>query len=206
MERFFKILLSWPKPYLSGTELALVLDQSADSRQGVLYRAVQKGLLMRVRRDLYLIKNRPPVDAFELALILYGPSYVSLESALQFHGWIPEAVPVTTCATTRRSTEFETPIGVFSYSHIPVSAFHMGVGQHSQNRSTLFIADPWKAVADLIYIQKRSWDTVESFCEDLRIERDKINNSDLNILKYLSNNYSNQRVKKELKRLIKTWV
>ena len=84
-----------------------------------------KGYLIPIRRDLYLIKNakRTLLNCFEIAPIIYGPSYVSFESALSYHGWIPEAVRTTTCASVKRAKEFETPLGIFSYEHIPIKAF-----------------------------------------------------------------------------------
>jgi hypothetical protein len=203
---FLQQLLNWPKPYLTGADLMIALGKSPDARKGVIKRAVQEGYLIRIRRDFYLIKvsqNTPPVDSFELAPILFGPSYVSLESALQFHGWIPEAVPVITSVTVKKSKEFETSMGTFCYHHIPVSAFHMGVNQIHQNGSILFIANPWKAVADLVHIQDKHWDTLEAFSADMRVEMDKIYESDRKILEYLSKNYPNKKVRQTLKKLVK---
>lgn len=194
-------LFDWPKPYITGVDLRQILGKSDDSRQALVKRAVQEGFLIRLRNDFFLIQphlKREVVDAFEIAPILYGPSYISKESALQHHGWIPEAVAATTAATSNRSKQIETPIGLFSYCHVPVPAFHMGVSQSKLR----MIADPWKAIADLIYTQKRSWSSLKSFCEDMRIESDIIQTSDQGLLVYLSDHYPSQRVKKTLKRLI----
>mgnify|MGYP003523184722 CR=1 FL=1 len=68
------------------------------------------------------IQRQPLVDSFEIATVIYGPSYISFESALSYHGWIPEAVRTTTCASVKRAKEFETPIGVFFFLHIPIEA------------------------------------------------------------------------------------
>ena len=136
------------------------MDKSSDSRHAIIKRAIQKGYLIPIRRDLYLIKNsKTSLNSFEIATIIYGPSYVSFESALSYHGWIPEAVRTTTCATVKRAKEFETPIGIFSYEHIPIKAFSFGVEQHQQGILTLFIATPIKALADIIYARKRTWAT-----------------------------------------------
>lgn len=86
---------------------------------------MQKGVLVKIRRGLYTI-NLPfkePPDTFELAEIIYGPSYISMESALSYHGWIPEAVYTITSATTRRKKLFKTPLGVFAFFNFPVNNF-----------------------------------------------------------------------------------
>ena len=203
---FLQLLLRWPKPYVTGADLMFALGKSRNSQKGVIKRAVQEGALVRLKRDFYLIRrelNKPAVDRFELAPILYGPSYVSLESALQFHGWIPEAVPVVTAVTCKKAKEFETPVGVFFYSHIPMTAFSMGVSQIEQEGWTLFVAEPWKAIADLIYVQDRSWKDVEALSLDMRIEMDKLGDSDWKLLEYLSTHYPSQKTRRALEKLRK---
>jgi hypothetical protein len=54
---FLEILLNWPKPYISGIDLHHILDKTPNSRQAIIKRAVQKGYLTSLRRDLFLIKN-----------------------------------------------------------------------------------------------------------------------------------------------------
>ncbi len=203
--RFLEILLNWPKPYVSGIDLHHILDKSPDSRQAIIKRAIHKGYLIPIRRDLYLIKNakKPLLNSFEIALIIYGPSYVSFESALSYHGWIPEAVRTTTCASVKRAKEFETPIGIFSYEHIPIKAFSFGVEQHQQNSLTLFIASPVKALADIVYARKRTWNSMSDLSEDLRIEIESFQSFDKKILIELIENYPSPRVKKVLNVLLK---
>jgi predicted transcriptional regulator of viral defense system len=186
-ESFLEILLNWAKP-------------SDNSRQAIIKRALSKGHLTSIRRDLHLIRNSkgPLLNSFEIASIIYGPSYVSFESALSYHGWIPEAVRTTTCASVKRSKEFETPIGIFSYEHIPIKAFPFGVEQHRQDAITLFIATPIKALADIVYARNRAWNSLDDLSEDLRIEPENFLESDRKSLAALIKNYPSQRVKKTL--------
>ncbi len=197
----FEILLHWPRPYISGVDLLLRLDKTQDSRYGIIKRAIKEGYLIQIRRDLYLIKNanKPTINSFQIAPIIYGPSYISFESALSYHGWIPEAVRTTTCATVKRAREFETPLGIYSYEHIPIKAFQFGVEQHvSGNGVTSFIASPIKALADLIYARGRSWARVEDLSEDLRIEMEYLEKSDRNLVEALIASYPSVRVRKML--------
>ena len=199
MKEITRILLDWPKPYIFGTDLCHFLDKSPNSRHSIIKRAIQEGLLLPLRRDLYLISRQHSlVDTFEVSSILYGPSYLSFESALSYHGWIPEAVRTTTCATTKRSKEYETPIGFFSYDHIPITAFALGIEQYPKKDITLFIANPWKALADLIYAKKRVWPTLNDLSEDLRIDPEHFTNSNRPLLADLIANYPSHRVKKTL--------
>jgi hypothetical protein len=203
-KNFLEILLNWSKPYISGIDLCYILDKSADSRHAIIRRAIRNGYLIPIRRDLYLIKNskQPLLNSFEIATIIYGPSYVSFESALSYHGWIPEAVRTTTSASVKRAKEFETPIGIFSYEHIPIKAFSLGVEQHQQGTLTLFIASPVKALADIIYARKRIWESIGDLSEDLRIEIESFQNSDRKLLIELIENYPSPRVKNTLNILL----
>ncbi|MFZ4099713.1 MAG: type IV toxin-antitoxin system AbiEi family antitoxin domain-containing protein [Chlamydiia bacterium] len=193
-------LLAWPRPYISGVALHSILDRSAGSRQAVLKRAIQEGYLVPIRRDLHLIQNlgKPLIDTFEIAPIVYGPSYVSFESALSYHGWIPEAVVTTTSASVKRSKDFDTPIGVFSYEHIPIESFSLAVEQHSRERCTLFIASPAKALADMIYTRKRTWASLDDVCQDLRIDPECFDDATTQTLTFLQENHPTARVRKSL--------
>ncbi len=202
---FLEILLNWSKSYITGIDLHHILDNTADSRQAIIKRAIQKGYLIPIRRDLYLIKNakRALLNSFEIATIIYGPSYVSFESALSYHGWIPEAVRTTTCASVKRTKEFETPVGIFSYEHIPIEAFSFGIEQHQQDAFTLFIASPVKALGDIVYARKRTWESMSDLSEDLRIEMDNFQSLDRKLLIELIENYPSPRVKKALNLILK---
>jgi hypothetical protein len=128
---------------------------------------------------------------------------VSFESALSYHGWIPEAVRTTTCATVKRKIECETPIGIFSYEHIPIKVFSFGVRQYQKDNITLFIADPVKALADMVYARKRNWKTQEDLYEDLRIEQESFQKADKELFAELIQNYPSLRVKTTLNSLLK---
>lgn len=207
MNKFAQILLDWPKPYIFGTDLCHLLDKSPDSRHSIVKRAVKDGLLLPLRRDLYLInRQHSPIDSFEVSSILYGPSYISFESALDYHGWIPEAVRSTTCASSKRSKEFKTALGFFTYEHVPITAFALGIGQHQKGDITLFIANPWKALADIIYVRKRVWLTLNDLSEDLRIDPEHFKDFDLSLLTDLITNYPSNRVKQTLHALQKGFL
>src|SRR5690348_8693957 len=96
----------------SDYEVATLLKESPHQRYGVIKRAIAQGDLLSLRRGLYAVNpavTRRPIDRFEAAQRIYGPSYISLESALAAHGLIPEAVHSVTSVCSRRSVQFKTP-------------------------------------------------------------------------------------------------
>ena len=92
---------------------------------GALERA---GELIRLKRGLYAFRDGfGPLAA---AATLHGPSYVSFETALAYHGMIPERTPTIMSVVDGRPSVFETPVGRFEYyaQARPLFALGMGLG------------------------------------------------------------------------------
>mgnify|MGYP003393434115 CR=1 FL=1 len=207
-KHLIETLLEWPYPYIRDSDFAILLNKTENARYSFIKRATHEGLLTHLCRGHYLIKYRyhqNPVDAFQLAQFIYGPSYISLESALSFHGWIPEAVQTTTSVVAKRSKEFLTPLGSFSYKHTPLHKFFMEVQRYSPTKSCCYlIANPWKAIADYIYTTHKEWNNAQELSEDLRIDMELMSQSDKSSLEQIISTYSNQRTKNILQRLLQT--
>jgi predicted transcriptional regulator of viral defense system len=115
---------------------------------------LRKGVIIRIKKGLYVFGEayrRRPYSKELLANLIYGPSYLSLEYALQYYGLIPEKVESVTSVTTGRSRWFQTPAGMFTYRQIPVYALSTGMDRIELKDGTAFlIATPEKALADKI--------------------------------------------------------
>jgi len=90
-----------------------------------------------------------------LANLIYGPSFISLESALSFHGLIPERVEAMLSVTTGRSREFDTPVGRFVYCATRMDSFSLGVVRITEERTPFLMASPERALADKIRNDRR---------------------------------------------------
>jgi hypothetical protein len=190
--------IEYKKPYIHDVELAVMLGGSEDRRYSWVKRALKDGKLTRLKRGLYLIKKRDSslIDTFEIAQQLYGPSYISFESALSYHGWIPEAVYTTTSATTKRAVSNRTSLGMFSYERTPENQFFMGVERKETKNGIYLIASPWKALADYMYVRRKKWESFGSIIEDLRLDESRIDAADKTILKEIACYYDSPRVRR----------
>lgn len=140
---------------------------------------VQKGILVQLRRGLYTtspkLAARQP-EAFLLANHLYGPSYVSMESALHHWQLIPERVYGVSSATFKPSKRFDTPKGKFNFTHLPLPYYSFGMLSVTlQARQTALLASPEKALCDTIItsaqLQLRSKKATRAYLlDDMRIE------------------------------------
>lgn len=129
----------------------------------------EKGYLTKIRQGYYKFSNRIIDDFFLMhtANKIYSPSYISLETALSYHGLIPEGVFATTSVTTKNTSTFTTPFGEFTYRNIKPEVF-FGYSIIRQNNVPAAIAEPEKALLDFIWFKKP--DNDEDF-EALRLNQ-----------------------------------
>ena len=113
-----------------------------------------EGLIEPIKKGLYIagrsIIAERPASAL-LANHILGPSYLSMESALSHHGLIPEKVFTVTSMTTKSSRKFETPIGRYIYTNLPLPyyAFGLMMVRFSEDQNAI-VATPEKALCDKI--------------------------------------------------------
>lgn len=203
---FENLLLEWPLGVIKDVDIATVIS-GASKRYAAVNRALKKGTLVRLRRGVYLIGKpfRKILSSnFQIAHSIYGPSYISFESALFYHQWIPEAVYTTRCATAKRAREFDTPLGLFQYIHIPDYLCYLGVQRVGSDGEAFFMADPWKALADHYYAYNRNWNRPEDLYLDMRIETENMSESDLTTLQLLSEQYQSGRVRTFLSKILRS--
>lgn len=153
---------------------------------------VKSGDLVQVKKGLYVlgqeISSQHP-HSFLLANQIYGPSYVSLDSALSHYGLIPERVYQTSSVTTRLSKTFTTPVGRFDYTQVKSSYFALGITSHGGIESGYYlIASPEKALWDKIVLTSgvifRSKVEVRQFLEeDLRVDEMGMAEINLEVMK-----------------------
>lgn len=140
------------------------------------------GAIIRIKKGLYCFSEslrREPIIREHVANLIYGPSYVSLDYALSYHGLIPERVEVVTSVTTRRSHAFETPIGSFSYRMLHEVRYATGAVLEAVGATTFLIATPEKALVDKVWTDSRfSGNRISDFgtylMEDLRIDEEAL--------------------------------
>ncbi len=155
-------------------------------------RLEKSGELIRLKKGKYLIakniESNPPSTEL-IANHLYGPSYVSFETALSYHGLIPERVFVMKSSITKRRKSFKTPFGLFEYISVPDRYFSIGIQQHLiLDKYAYLIASPEKALCDLIICTKglrlQSKKALYSYLlENLRFDFEIAGTMDLEILR-----------------------
>ena len=152
-------------------------------------RLEQEGHIIRLKRGLYVRSTDDGATIIPMLIAnhLYGPSYVSMHTALRHYGLIPERVYETQSMTIKHSRSFDTPIGRFSYYSCPQSYFSLGIRQESQDADTYLVASPEKALCDLILkssgLTATSIKSLKSWlADDLRFDMDALSHFDVTLL------------------------
>lgn len=207
-----QLLSSTPYDYFTDTEVAVILGKGASEakRYGLVKRAIAKGEILRLKRGVYIFAEeyrRKKLNLFEIADLLYHPSYVSLESALSYYGAIPEAVYAVTCISTNRKKSIQTAVSRFDYFSLPPRCFYSGVSRISTDAKGGFLmASLEKAILDYLRVYKKSWASVKDLVEDLRFDEKLLEKLDLNNLILLKDLYKNRRINRFVEVIIKEFA
>lgn len=157
-------------------DLSSLFKGSNARRYALVNKALNKGELIRLSRGYYMLAEKyleTPFSQLYLANRLVPNSFISAESALSFHGWIPERVTqVTSVCAFGRSRDYDTPAGFFAYLVPPIDKklFYFGVSSISINNKVVGVASPLRALIDYIYWHRIKAANINWLKNSMRIE------------------------------------
>jgi predicted transcriptional regulator of viral defense system len=145
----FADLRRFRKPVFTTEDAAVRLRASLSAASRILSRLASSGLVKSLRRGLWSTNIDTEPFALPEHLTAPFPAYVSLQSALYFHGMIsqvPQLVYVASLGRTRRIT---TSIGSYSIHHLGPEFFG---GYQTDAKTEIKMAAPEKALLDVLYL------------------------------------------------------
>ncbi len=148
------------------------------------------GEIIRLKKGLYVAnpkESRMELSPFLLANHIYGPSYVSMQTAMRYYGLIPEAVFSVQSMTTGVARDYENKVGTFRYIHVPAGYYNIGVTIREEAEASFMIATPEKALCDLIVytpnLNLRFQTSIREYLEeDIRFDMGELRNLNLGII------------------------
>lgn len=164
-----------------------------------LSRMAKQGTCFPIVKGLYETDRNVPSHL--LAGSIYGPSYISFEYALSYHGLIPETVYTITCAAfeKKKKKKYETTFGTFTYRDVPSAAFPLELKMVQEGAYFYRIAEPEKALCDKLYTMPPAANIKKlavMLTEDLRIDESELWKLDTEKTDMLSTRYRSTNVKK----------
>jgi hypothetical protein len=187
---------------LTDTQLGRLISGSRQRRYNLVNRAMKAGELIRLRRGLYMLPYKyrsQPCHPYVLAQRLVPGSYVSLETALAFHNWIPEAVYSTASVMPgHKAKEFSyESLGRFTFHPLPIQVgyFLELVERVKLVEQPVLMAQPVRALLDLVCLKKVEWQGLAWLVQGMRIDEDVLHQVTGAELRTLKQVYKRKRVK-----------
>jgi predicted transcriptional regulator of viral defense system len=147
-----------------------------------IYQLAKEGVIQSIKKGLYVVGPALNVDRrpepFLLANHILGPSYVSVETALSYHGIIPERVYEIASMTTQAPRNFNTPLGTFTYTRLSLPYYSFGIrSEKLADDQYAMVASAEKALCDKIITTSglllRSKKAAEKFLlENMRMDEE----------------------------------
>ncbi|MBC8519255.1 MAG: hypothetical protein H8D24_02450 [Gammaproteobacteria bacterium] len=183
------------------SQLARLLDGSPQSRYNLINRAMHRGELLRLRRGRYILPehiSKQQSTPFCIAQALRPGSYISLQSALSLHGWIPESVPTTLSIVPGRRREERdiAPFGRFLFYPLAIEQgyFLEKVERKKLGGCVVLIAQPLRALLDIFCQRKMEYPGLNGLIEGLRIDRENLQTIRMEELQQLRSVYKHKRM------------
>jgi hypothetical protein len=160
-------------PVFSRNDLALSGHKVFDYQLSLW---VKKGYLVRLKNGIYAFsREKEKLRGEGIAFLLCQPSYLSLESALAWYGFIPEIVYAYTSVTARITRTFENDWGRFIYRHVKSELF-WGYVEMKTDHGPYLLAEPEKALLDYIYLNLARINNEDDF-ENIRLNEEQMENT-----------------------------
>ncbi len=202
-----KLRKSMPQVF-SITDVRDMLANNYKAPLKVLEKWVKDGELIRLKKGLYVFPN--DYDQLAVAQALYGPSYISYETALGYYGLIPERVEAVISVVDGRSSRFFSNGVHYYYRSQKRELYSLGMSMVTIAGRDIHFASREKAFLDTLSYKRlntRNLTTEEVFRyvqDSLRIELDSLLSFSLRRLQCMASLYHNKACKlfvEELKRV-----
>jgi len=131
------------------SDAAMLLGITSSHASRVLERLSAVGQVVRLKRGVWGLPDR--LDPLQVPAHLTAPQscYVSLQSAMFFHGMISQIPNVVYAVSPARTRRWDTPLATVSIHHVAPAFFF---GFETVNSGKVKMATPEKALLDCLYL------------------------------------------------------
>jgi predicted transcriptional regulator of viral defense system len=129
-------------------DVAALFDISTSHASKLLSRLVDAGQIVHITHNIWVFAD---VERFALPALLVAPfpAYISLQSALYYHGMISQIPDIIFAASLARTKLYKTPLATVSIHHLQPDFFF----EYDTLKNTLIkMATPEKALIDVFYL------------------------------------------------------
>lgn len=131
------------------SDAAAILNLTSSHASRLLERLSDAGQVVRLKRSVWAFPDRIESLQVPEQLTAPQPCYISLQSALFYHGLISQIPTVVYAVSTARTRRWTTPLATVSIHHLH-SAFFFGF--EAVGNGAFRMATPEKAFLDCLYL------------------------------------------------------
>lgn len=142
-------LIQMGVPVFQTADAAACLRISNPHANKVLTRLAESDHVIRLIHGRWALPERVDILTIPEYLTAPFPAYISLQTALYYHGMISQIPVVTYAISLARTKRFATPLGVVSIHHVHTDMF---CGFEVQPKTGVKLASPEKALFDVLYL------------------------------------------------------
>src|SRR3972149_5079477 len=129
-------------PVFRTADVMAYLDIKKEHASRLLARLEDSHHIVRIKRGVWVFPEESDPLALSEYLTAPFPCYISMQSALYFHGMISQVPAITYSVSLARTHIFKTSLGIFSIHHFSLamsrSASLESRWQHRKRRSSIF--------------------------------------------------------------------
>ncbi|OGJ49819.1 hypothetical protein A2335_00160 [Candidatus Peregrinibacteria bacterium RIFOXYB2_FULL_32_7] len=177
------------------------VDSAFDRRRLIEWQ--EKKYIKKIIKKYYIFSDIElnEYSLFVIANKIYSPSYISFEQALSCYNLIPEGVFTITSATSKKTTEFFTPVANFTYNSLKETLMFGYFVKYDRNNLPYNMADIEKTVLDYFYIHS-DLKTEDDFFE-MRVNAEEFLSqfNEEKFLRYL-NVFQNKELEKRMQKFL----
>ncbi|WP_038041931.1 type IV toxin-antitoxin system AbiEi family antitoxin domain-containing protein [Thermodesulfobacterium hveragerdense] len=151
---YLKLRLLKDLPCFTSKDLSYLFKLKPESALVQLSRYVKKGIFIRLKKDLYILRERwdsnHATDFYKIANILQVPSYISLTTALSFYEVTTQVqIKYFESVCQKRTARYEIEGAIFNFYKIKPDLYFDFV---KIPQGDFFIATKEKAFLDALYL------------------------------------------------------
>ena len=166
----------------------------------------KSGEIIRLRRGLYAFSEG--FNPLAAACKIYGPSYISFETAMEYYGLIPERVQQIISVVDGRPVSHQTELNRYLYHSQKRQLFSLGMGLIFMEDEPIPMAIPEKALLDTLANHKletselTNRDIRNYVIENLRVDDEELKRLSIKKMRDLAPLYRNLAPRKLLESLV----
>ena len=138
------------QPVFHTKDVAAALGVTGTNANKLATRLAAAGFVIRLARGRWMLARERNKLLVPEELTAPYPAYISLQSALYYHGIVSQIPSVTYVVSLARARRYDTPLGTFSIHHVAADLFF----GFERDQSGAPIAVPEKALLDVLYLSQ----------------------------------------------------